>query len=219
MTSTTPANPETSTSTARPGSPTNPPTATTAAPSTASADAAASTGFTGSTGSAASARSTGPTGFREKLLTVAPPIEVAGRWIKRYHVTADPAGIAPEVEEAAYALLPALLPEPDGTPPASFVVLHRGGDDGAYLNAYSWVWDNVLHFRGAAAGQPVLGCPDRDPTHFGTLAMPWIGCVWELPPILHERDAWVRHLLSPTAPDLAGYLADSLSGGTTGDRS
>ncbi|MET8410232.1 hypothetical protein ABZV34_19385 [Streptomyces sp. NPDC005195] len=167
----------------------------------------------GSTGSPAS------TGFEEKLLTVPPPIEVAGRWVKRYHVTADPAGIAPEVEEAAYALLPELLPEPDGTPPASFVVLHRGGDDGAYLNVYSWVWDNVLHFRGAAAGQPVLGCPDRDPTHFGTVAMPWIGCVWELPPILHERDAWVRHLLSPKVPDLGAYLADSLSGGTTGDRS
>ncbi|WSM31759.1 hypothetical protein OG776_11245 [Streptomyces sp. NBC_01689] len=171
-------------------------------------------------------RATGPahptspatTGFREKLLTVPPPAEVAGRWIKRYHVTADPAGIAPEVEAAAYALLPELLPEPDGTPPAAFVVLHRGGDDGAYLNAYSWVWDNVLHFRGAAAGQPVLGCPDRDPTHFGTVAMPWIGCVWELPPILHERDAWVRHLLAPEVPDLAAYLADSLPAGTTGDR-
>ncbi len=96
--------------------------------------------------------------FAEKLLTVPPPIEVDGRWIKRYHVTADPTGIAPEVEKAAYAILPELLPEPDGTPPATFVVLHRGGDDGAYLNAYSWVWDNVLHFKGASAGQPVLGC-------------------------------------------------------------
>ncbi|MDX3248063.1 hypothetical protein PV408_41470 [Streptomyces sp. ME18-1-4] len=55
--------------------------------------------------------------FTEKLLTVPPPIEVAGRRIKRYHVTADPAGIAPEVEKAAYAILPELLPEPDGTPP------------------------------------------------------------------------------------------------------
>ncbi|MFH8655876.1 hypothetical protein [Streptomyces afghaniensis] len=157
--------------------------------------------------------------FTEKLLTVPPPIEAAGRWIKRYHVTADPAGIAPEVEKAAYALLPELLPEPDGTPPATFVVLHRGGDDGAYLNAYSWVWDNVLHFGGAAAGQPVLGCPDRDPTHFVRPGLPWIGCVWELPPILHERDAWVRHMLAPDVPDLDAYLADRLPDGTTGDRS
>lgn len=160
--------------------------------------------------------------FAEKLLTVLPPIEVAGRWIKRYHVTSDPAGIAPDVERAAYAILPELLPAPDGTPPATFVVLHRGGDDGAYLNVYSWVWDNVLHFRGAAAGQSVLGCPDDDPSHFAATDRPWIGCVWELPPILHERDAWVRHMLArraPEVPDLDAYLTDSLPEGTTGDRS
>ncbi|MEU8175658.1 hypothetical protein AB0C14_22505 [Microbispora hainanensis] len=156
--------------------------------------------------------------FTEKLLFVPPPIEVSGYHVKRYHVTADPAGIAPEVEKAAYAVLPELLPEPDGTPPAAFVVLHRGGDDGAYLNTYAWAWDNVLHCGIAVAGQPVLGCPDRDPTHFVRLERPLIGCVWELPPILHERDAWVRHVLAPDRPDLAAYLADTLPEGTTGDR-
>jgi hypothetical protein len=63
----------------------------------------------------------------------------------------------------------------------------------------------------------VLGCPDRDPAHFVRLDRSLIGCVWELPPILHERDAWVRHMLAPDRPDLAGYLADSLPDGTTGD--
>ncbi|MFD7443192.1 hypothetical protein [Streptomyces sp. NPDC059909] len=157
--------------------------------------------------------------FAEKLLRVPPPIEAGGRSVKRYHVTADPDGIDPAVEKAAYDFLPELLPDPDGTPPATFVVLHRGADDGAYLNAYSWVWDNVLHFAGAAAGQPVLGCPDLDPTHFVRTVSPWIGCVWELPPIQHERDAWVRHMLAPDRPSLAAYLADSLTEGTTGDRS
>ncbi|HEY9375204.1 hypothetical protein [Streptomyces sp.] len=156
--------------------------------------------------------------FSEKLLFVPPPIEVAGRRVKRYHVTSDPAGIAPEVEKAAYAILPDILPEPDGTPPATFVVLHRGDDTGAYLNAYSWVWDNVLHFGGAAAGQPVLNCPDTDPAHFVRTDSPWIGCVWELPPILHERDAWARHMLTPDTPDLDAYVADALAPGTTGDR-
>lgn len=154
--------------------------------------------------------------FEEKFLTTPPPIEVGGRHFKRYHVTADPTGIDPEVEKAAYAVLPRLLPEPDGTPPAGFLVLHRGGDTGAYLNVYSWVWDNVLHFCGAAAGQPALDCPDLDPTQFAVQSRPWIGCVWELPPLTHERDAWVRHMLAPHAPDLDAYLADSLAEGTTG---
>ena len=86
---------------------------------------------------------------------------MAGRRVKRYHVTADPAGIEPEIEKAAYAILPELLPEPDGTPPATFVVLHRGGDDGAYLNAYSWVWDNVLHFGGRGGGPAGAGLPGQ----------------------------------------------------------
>lgn len=159
--------------------------------------------------------------FTEKLLWAPPPIEVGGRSIKRYHVTGDPGGIEPAVEKAAYAILPELLPEPDGTPPVSFVVLHRGGDDGAYINAYSWVWDNVLHFGAAAAGQPVLDCPDRDPSRFVPLdrSRSWIGCVFELPPLVHERDAWVRHMLVPDRPDLDAYLADSLPEGTTGEHS
>ena len=45
---------------------------------------------------------------------------------------------------------------------------------------------------------------------------PWIGCVWELPPIAHERDAWVRHMLVPDQPDLSAYLADFMPDGLTG---
>ncbi|KOG20015.1 MULTISPECIES: hypothetical protein [Streptomyces] len=153
--------------------------------------------------------------FAEKTLLTLPPVAIAGRHLKRYHVTSDPAGIEPEVERAAYALLPELLPEPDGTPAAGFVVLHRGGDTGAYLNTYSWVWDNVLHFRGAAAGQPALDCPDTDPAHFVPTERPWIGCVWELAPLGHERDAWIRHVLAPGTPDLAAYLGDAFPSGTT----
>jgi hypothetical protein len=156
--------------------------------------------------------------FTEKFLRARPAIEVAGRSVKRYHVTPGPEGVEPEVEQAALAILPKLLPEPDGTPPATFVVVHRSlADNAAYINAYSWVWDNVLYFRCAAAGQPELGCPDKDPTSFMVVEdRPWIGCVWELPPIAHERDAWVRHLLLPDQPDLTAYLADFMPDGLTG---
>jgi hypothetical protein len=157
--------------------------------------------------------------FVEKLLTSLPPIEVASRAVKRYHVTTDPGGIEPEVAKAAYEMLPALLPpEPDQTPKAAFAVVHRSlGDGSAYVGAYSWVWDNVLHFRSAAAAQPALGCPDDDMTHFILVDRRWIGCVWELAPVEHERRAWVRHMLRPDNPDLGAYLADYLPDGTTGE--
>jgi hypothetical protein len=154
--------------------------------------------------------------FKEKLLSCPPPVEVGGRHYKRYYVTTEVAVITPEVEKAALSALPKLLPEIDGTPPAGFVVLHRGGNGAAYLNAYTWVWDNVLHMRGAAAAEAALGCPDEDPTHFILLDRPWIGCVWELPPIQYERDAWVRYMLMPDVTDLDGYLGDTMPGGTTG---
>ncbi len=74
--------------------------------------------------------------FKEKLLSSLPPVEAGGRRYKRYYVTTAAAVITPEVEKAALGVLPALLPETDGTPPAGFIVLHRGGNGAAYLNAH-----------------------------------------------------------------------------------
>lgn len=153
--------------------------------------------------------------FKEKLLSSLPPVEAGGRRYKRYYVTSETAVITAEVEKAAFGLLPELVPVADGTPPAGFVVLHRGGDGAAYMCVYTWVWDNVLHMRSAAAAQRALGCPDDDPTHFLPLDQRWIGCVWELAPIDHERNAWVRHMLMPDVGDLNGYLGDTLPDGTT----
>ncbi|MDR3083018.1 MAG: hypothetical protein LBV60_19205 [Streptomyces sp.] len=153
--------------------------------------------------------------FIERHLRVPEPVTVAGRRVKRYEVSLDGGGVAPAVAKAAYAFLPDLLPPTDTTPPAAFTVLHESAE-GAYLNVYSWVWDNVLHFAGAAAGQPALDCPDLDKTRFIVNTKSWIGCVWELPAVGHERDAWVRHMLTPDAPALDSYLADTLPEGPTG---
>src|SRR5260370_9003517 len=104
--------------------------------------------------------------FTEKFLRARPAIEVAGRSVKRYHVTPGPDGVEPEIERAAFAILPRLLPERDATPPATFIVVHRSrGDNAAYLNAYSSAWGNVLHFRGPAPARPPPACPPPHPPH------------------------------------------------------
>jgi hypothetical protein len=153
--------------------------------------------------------------FHQRQLRVLVPVEIGGRQVKRYHVTALDGAIEEAVRVAAEAYVPTLLPPPDGTPPASFLVLHRGVD-AAYLLVYSWVWDNVLHCRTASAGSSFLGSVDGDLTDFHEVRKPWIGCVWELPALTHEPAAWVRHMLAPETPDLPGYLADTLEPGPVG---
>ena len=154
-------------------------------------------------------------GVAEMYLRSTGAIECAGRWVKRYHVGAEGAEIAGSIQDAAYDFLPRLLPKPDDeTPPAGWAVLFKASGVAAYLVAYSWTWVNVVECRAAVAGVPELGCEDENPEHFMLSDRRWIGCVWELAPLGHERSAWLRHMLTPEAPDLAGYLADVMPEGS-----
>jgi hypothetical protein len=148
--------------------------------------------------------------FEERHLRVGATAEVGDRRMKWYHLSVGSAPIQPAIVEVAQRYLPYLMPPLDGTPPAGFAVLHQGLD-AVYLLAYTWVWDNVIHCRSASAGSAYLGSVEGNPYEFRDLRnASWMGCVWELAIVAHERDAWVRHLLAPGEPDLDGYLADSL---------
>jgi hypothetical protein len=154
--------------------------------------------------------------FTEKQVRSLVTITVADRQLKRYHIDQPSRPLEPAVREAAYHVLPKLLPAADADIASGWVVVHRGSDTGAYIVAYSWVWDNVVEVHSYAAGQPALDCPDLDPTNFVEVNRSWAGCVWELAVLEHERSAWARHILSPDAPDLVGYLADTAPDGLIG---
>jgi len=157
--------------------------------------------------------------YTGKYMRAAGVIESAGRQVKRYHVSSSQENIAEGIQNAAYAFLPRLLPEPDSeTPPGGWVILHKGAGIPAYLIAYSWTWVNVVECRAAVAGIPELGSDDENPENFKILDRKWAGCVWELAPLGHERAAWIRHVLAPRTPDLDGYLADVLPDGSTEGR-
>ncbi|MFG1793689.1 hypothetical protein [Nocardia sp. NPDC049149] len=153
--------------------------------------------------------------FEPRHLTALPPLTVDGHGVKRYEISVAPTGVPAPIAESAYTLLPELLPAPGPYPSATFTVLHRSLI-ASYLLAYTWTHSDILILRKAVAGAPDLGAPDDDPAHFATTTADWIGCVWELGPLEHERSSWVRHVLSPAEPDLAAYLADFMTAAFAG---
>jgi hypothetical protein len=155
--------------------------------------------------------------FTERQSRPLPAIEANGWTIKPYHVTIGHEPIAPAIAAAAEEFLPKLLPsslthpslvnEQAESPQYAFAVLHQGVD-ALWLMLYTWVYQSILHVRGASAQL-------SDPA-FSELTEPLVGCVWELPALVHERSAWVRHVISPPSPDLAAYEADVLPAGPVG---
>ncbi len=150
-------------------------------------------------------------GFSERHIRPGGVASVAGWQVKQYRVTVTPAPVAAAVVEAAERFLPKLLPDAagsDGTPTLAFSVLHKG-EDAVWFNLYSWLYGAILHCRAASA-------TFAEPTVFTPLVEPLIGCVWELPAVVHERSAWVRHVLTPARPDVDAYVADVLPEGPVG---
>lgn len=140
---------------------------------------------------------------------------IDGRQVKRYHIARDTTSMRRDWEESALALIPGMLAPRDETPPAAFTVLFRSGA-GLHLNVYSWFWDNVIYGRFATGGVPFLGSPDEDPGNLAPVKPPVLGCVYELGVLVHERSAWIRHVLMNETPDMDAYLADVLPTGPVG---
>lgn len=151
-------------------------------------------------------------GFSERYLRPGGVVTPVGDWrVKQYLVTVTPTELDGAVVEAARAYLPKLLPSTaatDPTPRVAFSVLHRGVD-AIWLMVYAWVYGEIVHCRGASA--PLSGALELTP-----LDEPLIGCVWELPALVHERSAWVRHVLTPDLPAVDAYLSDFLPEGPVG---
>ncbi|WP_040163496.1 hypothetical protein [Microbacterium gorillae] len=142
-------------------------------------------------------------------------VRIDDRDMKVYLVAREPDLVSRDVVEAGIAAARGSLPAPsEDNPAAGWLIIHQSGTS-AYVMAYCWTWGNVVELHAFAAGQPMLDTPDDDPTHFVAVTRPWIGCVWELATLEHERIAWIRHVHGRDDPDLAGYLSDVRPDGPT----
>jgi hypothetical protein len=113
-----------------------------------------------------------------------------------------------EVVAAAKRTAAETLPTPAETPDrygVGFLIVHQGQDQ-RWLLVDWWGYESVLHHRLFVA--PLDGEPE-----FERAPDPLTACVWELPILAFERDAWVETVLSdPKRPDVPAYLERRLEG-------
>lgn len=123
-------------------------------------------------------------------------------WLLKLYGIAYKGGLPrAEVVEAARRSAAATLPRPARTRDrygAGFVVVHDG-QDACWLLIDWWGHESVLHQR-------LLTAPLSAPQEFHPAQRDLTACVWELPLLAFERDAWVSTVLSDAEADVGRYL-------------
>ena len=147
-----------------------------------------------------------------KLVTPHALLELRGARLKWYDLaraaTPVPEAIGTLARDYLVAEAKAGRLELDGD--IGFVVLHRCENDFYFLIVSTWrgsneLWESVYYKQNAAT--PGFSLFPRESRHKGTY------CVWELGPVWHEQQAWVRFLTSPrAAASQQAYLDDRFSG-------
>jgi hypothetical protein len=152
-----------------------------------------------------------PDGYRyfKKLVAPAPELFLPNACLKWYDIYPAEAEITPEQRAEAQAFVAAEAQRLVFANELGFVLLHRAGPM-LLLLLITWrntneLWESV--YAKEAASQDTYQLVEFETSHRGTY------CVWELAPIWHERDAWVRFLSSER--DVAAkqpYLNDRFAG-------
>jgi hypothetical protein len=149
------------------------------------------------------------TGYRHapKRVTPGEPLELPGAVLKWYGLHPEDRPVPEEVTRLARARLSTAPLEARGL---GFVLLHRCGEAFYFLIVCTWrnsneLWETVFYKDGDAMADFELF--PRDGAHKPTF------CVWELVPVWHEQQAWVRFLVSSRDEAAAeAWLGDRFAG-------
>lgn len=87
----------------------------------------------------------------------------------------------------------------------AFLIIHEARE-GVWILFYWWTGGEMLsssaYFADKVTPEVIVTSPHKVP----------LVCVWELEVIMHERQAWIEHILyKPNQPDFKAYLNDTLS--------
>jgi len=125
--------------------------------------------------------------------------------LKVYQISRDGQRLSPDCVEAAMGCLSQHVAWPEeSVHKYGFLTLNLG-EQALWALAQMWANDILRQF--------CFYAPLDRPDHFQPAPMPGFNaCVWELEVTHHERDAWVRHVMShPAAPRFDDYLNDTLT--------
>lgn len=142
-----------------------------------------------------------------KHVSAGAPLELPGAILKWYEVHSADRPVPREISALARKVFERGAVKAEGL---GFVVLHRCGDSFYFLIANTWrneneIWETVFYKDGDAM-QEFAEFPRHLP-HVPTY------CVWELVPVWHEQQSWVRFLRSNRDSDAADrWLRDVYQG-------
>jgi len=148
-------------------------------------------------------------GYRHVRKHVMPgaSLDLPGVVLKWYEVHPEDRAVPDDVARLARAYLTAHPLEARGL---GFVILHRCGTDFYFLILCTWrneneLWSTVFYKDGDAMAD--FAPFPRDGAHKPAF------CVWELVPVWHEQQAWVRFLTTPRDEAAAQeWLGDRYAG-------
>jgi hypothetical protein len=140
-------------------------------------------------------------------------LERDGWRLKLYSITYSPAPLDRAIYDEAITIALSELPQPAVAlhrPGVGFIICHQGR--GWHYLVTSW-WDNENELPQHVYVRPIAPAPPRAAGDGWRRAAEGQSiCVWDLQIIAFEREAYVRHVLSPAAgPDVEAYLESHCS--------
>lgn len=147
--------------------------------------------------------------YYEKVVTVGQPLNLPKAYLKWYNLHPIDVVITEAQVLESRMFLEAEIDRLKFEGDLGFVMLHRAG---SYLLLLLTTWRNTNEMWEAVYVKDVTQREAYEPlniesSHRGTY------CVWELAPVWHERNAWVRFLSSKRDEEAKmAYVNDSFSG-------
>lgn len=147
--------------------------------------------------------------YQPRAMRFEQTLELGDFRLKAYHITVTPnSSVDATVNDNAIAFvrqhLPQKIASAGGAHGAGYVILHRGLSD-HWLLMHWWAGGDMCLTSLARLQDGESEFESIDETHLHA-------CVWEQVVVTHERDAWVRTMMTGQ-PDLNAYLDDRLADG------